>query len=1594
MGQAVSYGTRLPWAPSSIRRYPMKSRRYATRRLMRRLQRLRAYFLSRYSEARARADGLGDPAQLTAATWEASTWDEAVGFLNEIVDGKQTSIGARGIGVSHVTENGLHRLPSHLMAHLGIPHGGGVYLTAEISPGVVTIESEDCWNKRAGFPVESMPEDYAHGFKTGDIVTGTLPVEVAAKFVVTRAYEESVVIRKLGQDALSVNGGEVYISPGDLRHAPLSVNDWVRDLRYPREAPVSFSADLHEQRIYYVRVAPPKQEAASADFEPGDIVTTLDLDGATRYVVKSVSLAGSSVDITDLNGVTTKAIEPKFLRRPDVREGDWVRCPERPQDGFFVMPTSDMARVSKFVPVVTHFPSTPAPAVLQEIKVGDTVERSGNSGVVTDARGGHLTVETNRGTRYWRNDEVTVRAVTTPETTTFAFEPGDAVLFGTGFRAELCHVVRLVNASEADVVNCDGTTFTVNLKDLRHPPINDNEEFWVRCTERPGKTFHMSSEAFEAHEDHFEKLVLVDGPEEEAPVKAPVAGFRYTRDNMRFERGDTLWCGAFPAGHTSKVIDVSAEAAAMWEHLFGTKMSRDGFIHEVIWPDRREFLFELLNQGLVMLVVSSNKIEIATARIAHVAPPQKQALDRLVGKERGPVFFLGKEMGKEHGRFYCGHSGERPGETVVFHSPRTDTWGASFKTRDKYGPRLTGITVTGHGSPQEAADALVNELRVTRSELTTMLAAHSKEKQVPITPAPDTAVQNQPSKQLRVGFFKDKKLVKEDDYKPGQIIEYVSISEHIAIRLTSDGCTLQFTEHARGRVGAGSITRDLEGLREDNVAKNDGARWVIGLTEDMHGLLELDSHVTAAFKFVSVPAPAPDAKPEGTAVPETTYNASDHFARLNELSRATPESNPEPAPSPKLLRVGMFKNDPADRIKECTFQPEMSVKVGTDKENDFVTTESIHWHATRPAGTFVLFPAVKGQRVLNFTDSMRGRVIHGGVLRDLYDLKASGIAKPVEDTHWQLLLDNDSRGRITTRSETFLFQFVNAPTTDVPPEPSPEPPAEPSDEEGDPEEDEGSENQALIEAIEAVSIVASQARQAPREKADDPKDVYDQLVSSDYCNKFIKGSSLKKPARVGDLFVAPATGATYFEPHVYMVYMSENYKRPSTPTVRRVTHTMAYDLSHGLDSIRQGDAIAAKINRALVPAILMPEIMDGKFPKVKRGDHVLTVGTLVKMPDGSRGVVMGYHDGAYMVQRELLRCTHERLVLGLDAEPGAQVLEDNSAKFLRSICEFVSSGEYSLDIIQIGWGRVHVDFDIALAAYTKWLKKETEEPKNAVSYYGGTPSGVPPVAPPSPNPEDECVFEFFLDCKGVFGDSEIKSREFVARFPSDTTKMFVVTVDGHFNNVFATEAEARAVVPNANGVATIRSYDLVVTDRGKDGRPGSGRGALREIFAQPSPSPERRVRPRKPGPNQIIELHQPIYSPEHVSQNEELVLRELDTNSSAGWWTAWWPRKAAIVRIRLSDWEPVANASVPPVSALVFAVTLKRYQLSPAGRKHILLGEGPLTLHSTIDSAQQQVTRHRVTSPRWTEETPTSWVSERGADGSVLRIEITEEKVL
>lgn len=1379
----------------------MKSRRYATRRLMRRLEKLKAYFLSRYSEARARADGLGDPAQLTAATWEASTWDEAIGFLSEIVDGKQTSISARGIGASHVSENGLHRLPSHLMAHLGIPHGGGVYLTAEISPGVVTIESEDCWNKRSGFPVESMPEDYAHGFKTDDVVIWTVDrTSRGCDLVVRRAYATSVVVQKAGKG----EGDEwraFHVKPEELQRAPVNNGYWVRNLRQPREASVRFTEKLKAERADYVQVAPPKQEAASADFEPGDIVTTLELDGVARYVVKSVSLAGSSVDIITNQDGLTKTIEPKFLRRPDVREGDWVRCPERPQDGFFVMPASDMARVSKFVPVVTRFPSAPAPAPPPEIKLGDTVERAGNSGVVTGVRWDHLTVETDRGTRYWRHDEVTLQAPPAPPLAC-DFEAGDLALCtmenGTISRC----IVRLAATPAQPLVTVEFTgniALSVSREDLRHLPIKENEEFWVRCTEHPGKTFHMSSEEFEAHEDHFAKLVPVDGPEEEAPRQAPAAGFRYTRDNVNFERGDTLWCGAFPAGHTSKVIDVSPEAATMWERLFGTKLSRDGFIRESVWPDRREFFFELLNQGLVMLVVSSNKIEIATARIANAVPPQKQALDRLVGKERGPVFFLWKEMAMEHGHFYCVHSGERPGQTVVFHSPSTDTWGASFKTRNKYGPRLTCITVTGYASPQDAANALVNELRVTRSELTTMLAAHSKETQVPITPAPETAVQNPPMKLLRVGFFRDKKLIKQKEYFPtDQGVQLVTVGtdpcadfhsdsfeySFVLIRLSSTGHTLNFTESMSGHTGVRLITRDLEGLRNDDVAKKSENHWELDLTEDMHGQLNLDDHTIMAFKFVDVvllDQPGSTAATEEPPAPLSAPSAT--------------------SPSPKLLRVGML-NDSVGLVKEhISFQPEKSVTIGTHKDNDFVTTDFFH-----AAEKFDLFQTLEGQHVLNFTNSMRGHVKHDGVLKKLYDLRASGIAKLVEGTEiWRLRLDDDSRGRITTGNESFLFQFVSAPTTDVPPEPSPEPPTEPSGPQGD---EEVSVDHALFNAF---ATIASSLE--PESQASDPSDVYDQLVSSDYCNKFVKGSSLKKPARVGDLFVSDGKA--------FMVRLQENYKKPSTPTVERVTLHMGYHLSHGLNDIRQGDAIAAKINRALVPAILMPETMDGKFPKVERHDSVLSVGTLVKMPGGTRGVVMGYHDGAYMVQRELFRCGHELLRLGLDATE---------------------------------------------------VPAPKSEPKNTAS-------------------------------------------------------------------------------------------------------------------------PERRVRPRKPGPNQVIELHQSAYLPDSVSQDEELVLRELDTNSNAGWWTAWWPRKAAIVRIRLSDWEPVTGtASAPPSPSLVLAVNLGRYRLSPVG-KHALVGAGPRTLHSTIDSAQQQVAQHRVLSPRWTQETPRLWISERGADDTVLRIEITEEKV-
>jgi hypothetical protein len=123
------------------------------------------------------------------------------------------------------------------------------------------------------------------------------------------------------------------------------------------------------------------------------------------------------------------------------------------------------------------------------------------------------------------------------------------------------------------------------------------------------------------------------------------------------------------------------------------------------------------------------------------------------------------------------------------------------------------------------------------------------------------------------------------------------------------------------------------------------------------------------------------------------------------------------APSgPKVLRIGLVQSGRV--IEERIIKKRQNVTIGSSEKNLFVI----------PAGaipaSFKLFELVDDQYVLNFHESMGGRVALPTGISDLAVLQ--GQAKRVADG-FQTRLSEDARGKIVVGDTTFLFQFVAPP---------------------------------------------------------------------------------------------------------------------------------------------------------------------------------------------------------------------------------------------------------------------------------------------------------------------------------------------------------------------------------------------------------------------------------------------------------------------------------------------------------------------------------------------------------------------------------------
>ncbi|MBX3251212.1 MAG: TonB family protein [Myxococcales bacterium] len=127
---------------------------------------------------------------------------------------------------------------------------------------------------------------------------------------------------------------------------------------------------------------------------------------------------------------------------------------------------------------------------------------------------------------------------------------------------------------------------------------------------------------------------------------------------------------------------------------------------------------------------------------------------------------------------------------------------------------------------------------------------------------------------------------------------------------------------------------------------------------------------------------------------------------------------------PKVLRIGLIQDGKI--VEERIIRKRETVSIGSSEKNHFVVPA-----ANLPA-RFDVFQLVGDDYILNFTSEMSGRVALPGGVQQLDQLRTSGGARNA-GSHWQVKLNDNSRGKIVVGNTTLLFQFV------VPPPVTPRP---------------------------------------------------------------------------------------------------------------------------------------------------------------------------------------------------------------------------------------------------------------------------------------------------------------------------------------------------------------------------------------------------------------------------------------------------------------------------------------------------------------------------------------------------------------------------
>jgi len=126
----------------------------------------------------------------------------------------------------------------------------------------------------------------------------------------------------------------------------------------------------------------------------------------------------------------------------------------------------------------------------------------------------------------------------------------------------------------------------------------------------------------------------------------------------------------------------------------------------------------------------------------------------------------------------------------------------------------------------------------------------------------------------------------------------------------------------------------------------------------------------------------------------------------------------EKAIRPKALRIGVIQGGKI--VEERIFRKCENIAAGSSEKNHFVI------HGEGVPARFKLFRFVGKSYVLNYTETMKGRLGLSTGVHDLDAMRLSGTARNADGRH-QVKLNEESHGCVTIGNTTLLFQFIVPP---------------------------------------------------------------------------------------------------------------------------------------------------------------------------------------------------------------------------------------------------------------------------------------------------------------------------------------------------------------------------------------------------------------------------------------------------------------------------------------------------------------------------------------------------------------------------------------